>query len=234
VPLRRRPVRRGGQRGGTAVQKQLGATMSALDPPTHNFLVTRMTPGQRRALLLGVDSGGRLPEGMVSSRILSSIPEHWARTDQATGARILTVQGRAALTTVDRYRALRRAHPETGGVSAQTHADGLGMARDGLVIFQDPRGRITDGTRPWETMDRPFITERGRKLVGMPLTAPHERYPLRSRALWARDGQPDQLVQVEGGPYTDGTILVLPLTDDLYWRTVYRIEIPVSDLRPIG
>ena len=73
-----------------------------------------MRPRQRQALLAGVDTGGRIPDGVVSARVLNSIPEAWARTDEKTGDRFLTAEGRAALIPFDRYRKLRGTNPESG------------------------------------------------------------------------------------------------------------------------
>src|SRR4051812_17066612 len=106
----------------------------------HSFTITRMTLGQRRALLAAVDAGVRLPDGVVPARVLESMPEAWARTDEETGRRFLTPQGRAALVPLDRFRQLRRANPETGAVYGLNHRDGQGLHRDGLVIFQSRDG----------------------------------------------------------------------------------------------
>ncbi|PAZ12317.1 hypothetical protein CLM62_30615 [Streptomyces sp. SA15] len=159
----------------------------------YSYAITKMTKGQRKALLAGVDAGGRLPDGVVSARVLGSIPETWARTDQETGSRFLTLEGRAALIPIDRYRHLRRANPETGAVYGLNHYEGMGMSRDGLVIFQSRDGRIAEASESWRTLAGAYITERGRKLVGMPLTAPPltARLPVGSRAVWVREGKPD-------------------------------------------
>ncbi|MFJ5817296.1 hypothetical protein ACIQGT_25880 [Streptomyces sp. NPDC093108] len=112
----------------------------------HSFTLTKMTPGQRNAMLAGVDDSGRLPEGVVTARVLASIPEEWARTDERTGSRFLTPQWRAALLPLDRYQHLRRANPETDAVYGLNHYDGHGLHRDGLVIFQSTDGRIAGST----------------------------------------------------------------------------------------
>ena len=183
----------------------------------HSYAITKMTPGQRKALLAGVDAGGRLPDGVVSARVVESIPETWARTDEETGSRFLTPQGRAALIPFDRYRQLRRANPETGAVHGLNHRDGQGLHRDGLVVFQSHDGRIAGPTDHWMTNAYPYITERGRKLVGMPLTAPAltARLPIGSTAVWMRDGRPDELVRVGSWLFADGTVRVTPLARSL-------------------
>ncbi|MER5222908.1 hypothetical protein [Streptomyces flaveus] len=55
----------------------------------YSYAITKMTKGQRKALLAAVDGGGCLPDGVVSARVLESIPEAWARTDEKTGSRFL-------------------------------------------------------------------------------------------------------------------------------------------------
>ncbi|PNG16677.1 hypothetical protein [Streptomyces cahuitamycinicus] len=198
----------------------------------YSYAITKMTKGQRKALLAGVDAGGRLPDGVVSARVLGSIPEAWARTDEETGSRFLTPEGRAALIPIDRYRHLRRANPETGAVYGLSHYDGQGLSRDGLVIFQNCDGRIAEAADHWRTDAYPYITTRGRKLVGMPLTAPTSaaRLPYRSRAVWRREGRPDELVQVNSWPFSDGMVIVHPLqTNGLDYR---ETEAPAAELHP--
>jgi hypothetical protein len=196
----------------------------------HSFAVTKMTPGQRNALLAGVDTGGRLPDGVATARVLNSIPEEWARTDEKTGSRFLTPEGRAVLTTMDRYVALRRANPETGAVSGLNHYDGQGLHRDGLVIFQSSDGRIAGPTDYWETNARPYLTERARKLIGIPLTPPPfaTRLPVGSRAVWMREGEPPQPVKIKSWPYSDGTVRIHLLTG--HWNG--GREVPAAELLP--
>ncbi|MFD8903064.1 hypothetical protein [Streptomyces ardesiacus] len=181
--------------------------------PLHNFTITRMTPGQRNALLAGVDGDGRLPDAVVPARVLKSIPEAWARTDEETGSRFLTPQGRAALLPIDRFVCLRRANPETGAVYGLNYRDGQGLHRDGLVIFQSQDGQVAGPTDYWMINAYPYITERGRKLVGMPLTAPPfaSRLPVGSRALWVRQGAPPMPVEVKSWPFSDGMVRIHPL-----------------------
>ncbi|MEE1764461.1 hypothetical protein [Streptomyces sp. SP18BB07] len=200
--------------------------------PLHSYAITKMSKGQRKVLLAAVDGGGRLPGGVVSARVLESISEAWARTEEETGSRFLTPEGRAALLPTDRYRQLRRANPQTGAVYGLNHRDGQGLSRDGLVIFQSSDGRIAEATEHWRTNAYPYITERGRKLVGMPLTAPSfaARLPIGSRAVWVRDGKPDMPVEVKGWPFGDGTVRVHPLADD--WPGYRETEVPAAELHP--
>ncbi|WP_331732928.1 hypothetical protein OG613_48930 (plasmid) [Streptomyces sp. NBC_00015] len=198
----------------------------------HSFTITRMTHGQRRALLAAVDAGGRLPDGVVPARVLESVPEAWARTDEETGRRFLTPQGRAALVPLDRFRQLRRANPETGAVYGLNHRDGQGLHRDGLVIFQSRDGCVSGPTDYWMINAGPYITERGRKLVGMPLTAPPfaTRLPVGSRAMWMSPGAPPRLVEVKSWPFCDGTVRIHPLTGH---RPDYREDdVPAEELFP--
>lgn len=198
----------------------------------YSYAITKMTPSQREALLAGVDAGGRLPDGIVSARVLESIPETWARTDEETGSRFLTAEGRAALTPLDRYRHLRRANPETGAVSGLNYRDGQGMSRDGLVIFQSHDGRIEEATDRWRTLAVAYITDRGRKLVGMPLSAPPfaTRLPVGSRAMRMREGKPAEPVEVKGWPFSDGTVPVCLLTG--HWMNYRETEVPATELQP--
>ncbi|MFD5079533.1 hypothetical protein [Streptomyces sp. NPDC058371] len=191
-----------------------------------------MTSGQRSALLAAVEAGGRLPDAVVPARVLESIPEAWARTDEETGSRFLTPKGRAALIPLDRFRQLRRANPETGAVYGLNHRDGQGLHRDGLVIFQSRDSRITGPTDYWMTNARPYITERGRKLVGMPLTAPPfaVRLPVGSHAVWIREGAPPKPVEVKSWPFSDGTVRVHPLTGQ--WPAYREDEVPAIELLP--
>jgi len=182
--------------------------------PLHSFTITRMSPGQRKALLAGVDGDGRLPDAVVPARVLKSIPEAWACTDAKTGSRFLTPQGRAALLPMDRYLHLRRANPETGAVyGLNDQRDRQGLHRDGLVIFQNQDGQVAGPADYWAINAYPYITERGRKLVGMPPTAPlfASRLPVGSRALWVREGEPPMPVEVKSWPFSDGMVRVRPL-----------------------
>ncbi|WP_435057575.1 hypothetical protein [Streptomyces sp. bgisy060] len=200
-----------------------------LDTDTLTFGIRKLPKGHRAALLAAVDTGGRLPTG-IRRNVLASLPEEWARTDPQTGHRWLTGAGRAVLLTVDRYRTLRDANPETGYVPLVNYAAGRGLSRDGLIVFRAPSGEPVDATDRWVTGVVPCITTRGRKLVGMPLVAPAltQRFPLRSRALWRRPGRPDETVQVDEWPMGDGLIRIWGPTGS-YWP---RREIPVSELRP--
>ncbi|MER5222911.1 hypothetical protein [Streptomyces flaveus] len=82
------------------------------------------------------------------------------------------------------------------------------MSRDGLVIFQSRDGRITEATERWRTLAAAYITERGRKLVGMPLIAPPfaARLPVGSRAVWVREGKPDMPVEVKSWQFSNGAV----------------------------
>lgn len=194
------------------------------------FGTMKLPPAQRRAMLAAIDIGGHLPTN-TPERVLDKIPETWARTGTRTGLRWLTEAGAGTLLTVDRYRKLRRADPETGAVTMLNYAEGRGLARDGLVVFLDRRGRPADPTDTWRTGASPYITARGRKLVGMPLTAPAltARFPLQSRAIWRRPGQPDVHVQVHGWPMVDGRVRVWLSKE--HWNP--EREVPVTELRPL-
>ncbi|MFF8619174.1 hypothetical protein [Streptomyces sp. NPDC015350] len=198
----------------------------------HSFDITKMTPGQRKAMLAGVDAGGRLPDGVVTARVLASIPETWARTDERTGTRFLTPKGRAALLPLDRYRHLRRANPETGEVYGLNHYDGQGLHRDGLVIFQSTDGRIAGPTDYWKINAHPYLTERARKLIGMPLTPPPfaTRLPVGSRAMWRKEGESPQLVQIKSWPFADGTVRVHLLAG--HWVKYPENDVPAAELHP--
>ncbi|MEU8540828.1 hypothetical protein AB0C52_12725 [Streptomyces sp. NPDC048717] len=202
--------------------------LSTFEPP---FVRVKMSSAQRRAMLAAIDISGHLPIN-TSKRVLNSIPEKWARTDTRTGLRRLTETGAGALLTVDRYRKLRRANPETGLVRGLNHAEGRGLTRDGLVVFLDERGWPADPIDKWRTGAIPYITPRGRKLVGMPLTTPAlaARFPLQSRALWRRPGRPDVLVEIRGWPMTDGKVLVWQFEE--IWFPSER-QVPVAELRPL-
>ncbi|MGA5134965.1 hypothetical protein ACPCTO_34800 [Streptomyces olivoreticuli] len=187
-----------------------------------------MPKGQRRAMLTAIDTGGNLPVD-TPRRVLDSLPEEWVGTDPRTGLRRLTEEGWSVLLPVDRFRALKHANPETGRVPGLNYAQGRGLSRDGLVEFRDRVGKSVEATERWRTGVSPYITTRGRKLVGMPLMAPAftARLPLRSRGIWRRPGQPDTRVQINGWPMTDGTVRVFLPTG--IWR---EREAPAAELRP--
>ncbi|MFF0481901.1 hypothetical protein [Streptomyces sp. NPDC004435] len=196
-----------------------------------SYCIVKMPPARRRAMLAAIDIGGHLPTN-TPGRVLDSIPETWARTDTRTGLRWLTEAGASALLNVDRFRKLRRADPEKGIVTGLSYAEGRGLTRDGLIVFLDPRGRPADPTDRWITGAVPYITPRGRKVVGMPLAAPAltARFPLWSWAIWRRPGQPDVHVQVHSWPMLDGKVRVwLPKE---HWNRPER-EVPVTELRPL-
>lgn len=191
------------------------------------------TPGQRCVMLAAVDAYGQLPAD-ANRRVLNSIPETWARTDEESGGRFLTADGRAALAPLGRFYLLERAHPDGGGVpSMNGRGDALAMLRDGLVVFQDAEGRAVSISERWDRGVWPRITERGRKLVGMPLTAPpfSVRLPVRSQAVWRREGQPDRPVQVNGWPFDDGTVRVLPLDTPL--NKIRETRAPAKEIHPV-
>ncbi|MEU3639942.1 hypothetical protein AB0H23_27460 [Streptomyces albogriseolus] len=200
--------------------------------PFHDYTITRMTRGQRSALLAGVDGDGRLPDATVTARVLNSIPEEWARTDRETGNRFLTPRGRAALLPINRFVCLRRANPETGAVFGLNYRDGQGLHRDGLVIFQNQDGQVAGPTDYWVIKAYPHITERGRKLIGMPLTAPPfaSRLPVGSRALWVRQDETPEPVEIKSWPFTDGMVRVRPLIGD--GLTYREDEVPAAELSP--
>ncbi|MCX4677680.1 hypothetical protein OG413_20625 [Streptomyces sp. NBC_01433] len=191
----------------------------------------KMTKGQRRAMLAAIDTGGRLPAG-TSRRVLDSFPQDWIRTDPGTGLRWLTDIGWAALLPLDRFHALKHADPETGSVSGLDYAAGRGLLRDGLIVFRDPAGQLVGATDCWKTNGAPYITTRGRKLVGMPLRAPAFtlRLPVGIWGLWRRAGQPDAPVRITGWPMADGTVRV----QLRYWRhwSEFQQDVPVDELRP--
>ncbi|MEU1355384.1 hypothetical protein ABZ410_15995 [Streptomyces cinnamoneus] len=195
-----------------------------------SYTIQKIPNGQRRALLAAIDTGGHLPT-RTPRRVLNSLPEEWARTDPRTGLRRLTDTGRGALLTVDRFRALRRANPETGVVPGLNYAEGRGLSRDGLVAFRDRTGKSMEATDRWRTGVSAYITTRGRKLVGMPLTVPAfaTRLPVHSWGIWKRPGQPDTRVQIIGWPMADGSVRVWPLTGA--WDE-YEREVPAAELRP--
>ncbi|MFB6529876.1 hypothetical protein [Streptomyces sp. NPDC056399] len=196
-----------------------------------SYCIVKMPPARRRAMLAAIDIGGHLPTN-TPEKVLDSIPETWALTDARTRLRWLTEAGTSALLNVDRFRKLRRTDPETGIVTGLNYAEGRGLTRDGLIVFLDPRGRPADPTDTWRTGAAPYITPRGRKLVGMPLTAPAltARFPRRSWAIWRRPGQPDTHVRVYGWPMLDGQVRVwLPKE---HWNRAER-EVPVAELRPL-
>ncbi|MGW1275569.1 hypothetical protein ACWD4V_01240 [Streptomyces tsukubensis] len=192
-------------------------------------MITKMPMKQRRALLAAIDTGGRLPTG-ISSRVLDALPEAWARTEARTGHRWLTDEGWAALIPTDRFRNLTRANPETGTVTGLNYAERRGLSRDGLIVIRDPAGTPVDPTDhvPHSTA---YITPRGRRLVGMPLTAPafSTRIPPDSWAIWRRPGQPDRLVHVRGWQMSDGTVRVW----DREARYYPEVELPAAELRPL-
>ncbi|GHF32878.1 hypothetical protein GCM10010218_12430 [Streptomyces mashuensis] len=202
-------------------------------PPELNLSYTtqKIPNGQRRAILAAIDTGGYLPT-RTPRRVLNSLPEEWARTDPRTGLRRLTDAGWGALMTVDRFHALRRANPETGVVPGLNYAEGRGLSRDGLVVFRDRTGKSVEATDRWRTGASAYITTRGRKLVGMPLTGPAfaTRLPVNSRGIWKRPGQPDTRVQINGWPMADGSVRVWPLTGA--WAAKREREVPAAELRP--
>ena len=160
--------------------------------------------------------------------MLNSIPEAWARTDKKAG-RFLTAEGYAALVPFDRYRRLRRTNPESGTVPGLNYSAGRGLARDGLVIFQGCDGQVVEAAEAWDAT--PYITERGRKLIGMPLVRPEfaDRLPVRSEAVWRREGEADVFVQVISWPFDDGTVIVHHPNHGLTWRS---IDAPAAELHP--
>ncbi|MFF8883124.1 hypothetical protein [Streptomyces flaveolus] len=198
----------------------------------HSYGIVKMTRAQRQALLAAVDSDGRLPDTVVSPRVLQSIPQEWARTDTRTGSRILTPTGRAALLPLDRYRQLRGAHPETGAVYGLNHRDRQGLHRDQLIILQNDDGQTATPTDHWMINALPYITERGRKLVGIPLTAPSftTHLPVGAHALWTPEGEPPTPVEIKGWPFTDGTVRVCLLASPTL--TYSEKEVPAGELRP--
>ncbi|MFI1012581.1 hypothetical protein [Streptomyces sp. NPDC020965] len=199
--------------------------------PLSPYSIQKMPKGQRRAMLAAIDAGGRLPAD-TPARTLNALPEAWARTEPRTGLRWLTGAGRTALIPLDRFLSLKRANPETGMTSSLNHAAGCTLSRDGLIVFRDPTGQPVDAVDRWAANAFPYITVRGRKLVGMPLTAPafSARMPMNSRAIWRRSGKPDILVYVYGWPMSDGTVRVWPCT---WSRHHAEREVPANELRPL-
>ncbi|MFI9078720.1 hypothetical protein ACIGW8_19965 [Streptomyces sioyaensis] len=201
---------------------------------TTGYTTDKPTPGQRRVMLAAVDADGRLPDG-ANQRVLNNIPESWARTDAAAGGRFLTAEGRAVLAPLGRFSLLARANPETGGLPGTTgHSDMLALVRDGLAVVQDSEGRPAPVADRWERGNSLRITERGRKLVGMPLAAPEfaERFPVRSRAMWKREGEPAQPVQILGWPLADGTVRVLPEGTPLSYAQSTERPVPAEQIHP--
>ncbi|MFF8789148.1 hypothetical protein [Streptomyces sp. NPDC015125] len=201
---------------------------------TTAYTTDKLTRGQRRVMLAAVDADGRLPDG-ANQRVLNNITESWARTDAAAGGRFLTAEGRAALAPLGRFSLLARANPLTGSLSGTTgHSDTLALVRDGLAVLQDSEGRPVPVADRWERGISLRITERGRRLVGMPLTAPEfaERFPVYSRAMWKREGEPARLVQILGWPLTDGTVRVLPEGARLSYSQRTERPVPAGQIHP--
>lgn len=202
---------------------------------TTGYTTDKTTLGQRRAMLAAVDAGGRLPDD-ANRRVLDSIPETWARTDAERGGRFLTPEGRAVLAPLGRFDLLARANPETGALPGSIgHYDLLALARDGLAVVQDAEGRAVAPTVRWELGNVPRITERGRRLVGMPLTAPPfaERFPLGSLAVWQRQGKPARPVLILGWPLTDGTVRVMPQETGLSYAASGERPVPAEEIHPM-
>ncbi|MFG2795828.1 hypothetical protein [Streptomyces pseudovenezuelae] len=202
---------------------------------TTAYTTDKATPGQRRVMLAAVDADGRLPDG-ANQRVLNSLPESWARTDVAAGGRFLTTEGRAALAPLGRFFLLARANPVNGCLPGTTgHSDMLALVRDGLAVLQDSDGRPVSVADRWERGNSLRITERGRRLVGMPLTAPAfaERHPVGSRAMWKQqEGEPARPVQILGWPLADGTVYVLPESTYLSYAASRERPVPAEQIRP--
>ncbi|OVZ99518.1 hypothetical protein B9W64_37640 [Streptomyces sp. CS159] len=201
---------------------------------TTAYTTDKATPGQRRVMLAAVDEDGRLP-AVANQRVLNSIPESWARTDAVRGGRFLTAEGRAALAPLGRYLLLARADPEEGYLSGSTgHHDMLALVRDGLAVLQDSEGNPMPTANRWERGNSLRITERGRRLVGMPLTAPEfaERFPVGGTALWKREGEPARSVRVLGWPLADGTVYVMPQDPRLSYAESKDRPVPAAQLHP--
>ncbi|MFF8399893.1 hypothetical protein [Streptomyces sp. NPDC016172] len=201
---------------------------------TTDYTTDKLTLGQRRVMLAAVDADGRLPDG-ANQRVLNNIPESWARTDAEAGGRFLTAEGRAALAPLGRFSLLARANPETGALPGTTgHSDMLALVRDGLAVLQDSEGRPVPVADRWERGNSLRITERGRRLVGMPLTAPPfaERFPVGSWAMWKREGEPARPVQILGWPLADGTVRVLPSGSRLSYAESAERPVPAEQLHP--
>ncbi|MFG2408706.1 hypothetical protein ACGFR8_31065 [Streptomyces brevispora] len=199
-----------------------------------SYTAEKATVGQRRVMLAAVDAGGQLPVD-AHPRVLRSIPETWALTDGDAGGRFLTAEGRTVLAPLGRFYLLRQANPETGAMPGSTcHSDLLGLVRDGLAVIQDAEGRTVSVSERWDRGNGLYISERGRKLVGMPLTAPPfaARFPLYSRALWKRQGKPDCSVAVRGWPLADGTVHVRPVGADLSYAASRERAVPAEEIHP--
>jgi hypothetical protein len=200
---------------------------------TTTYSTAKPTPAQRRVMLDAVDADGRLSD-TASPRVLGSIPETWART-AAAGGRYLTAEGRAALAPSGRFRLLTRANPETGSLPGATgHFDALALVRDGLAVVEDCNGRPVTVAERWERGNSLRITERGRRLVGMPLTAPEfaKRFPLHCEAVWKRDGEPEQPVSILGWPLADGTVYVRPTSTGLSYAASTERPVPAEEIHP--
>ncbi|MFC9280918.1 hypothetical protein [Streptomyces collinus] len=201
---------------------------------TTAYTTDKPTPGQRRIMLAAVDADGRLP-GNAHRRVLSSIPETWARTDAERGGRFLTAEGRAVLAPLGRYLLLAQANPETGALSgALGYFDLLALVRDGLAVVQDPAGTPVAASDRWNGPNYPHITERGRRLVGMPLAAPPfaQRHPLGSPAVWKREGEPAMPVRVLGWPLADGTVRVCRTDTGLSYAESRERPVPAEEIHP--
>ncbi|MFF7838850.1 hypothetical protein ACFZC6_08545 [Streptomyces ossamyceticus] len=201
---------------------------------TTAYTTDKATPGQRRVMLAAVDADGRLPDG-ANQRVLNSLPESWARTDVAAGGRFLTTEGRAVLAPLGRFFLLARANPVNGCLSGTTgRSDMLALVRDGLAVLQDSDGRPVSVADRWERGNSLRITERGRRLVGMPLTAPEfaERFPVWSQAMWKREGEPARPVQILGWPLADGTVFVRPSGAHLSYAEQRERPVPAKQIRP--
>ncbi|MEU6756066.1 hypothetical protein [Streptomyces sp. NPDC046685] len=152
------------------------------------------TKAQRQAMLAAVDNGGRLPDGL-SSLLLAHISQAWIApaADSTDGALHLTAEGRDALAPDGRFKRLEEANPETCAMPSLNHAERQSLARDGLIELREG----------W-----PYITVRGRRLVGMPLVRPDlpDHLALDAQALWRQPGKPDVLVSVRSWPFADGTV----------------------------
>ncbi|MFF7169744.1 hypothetical protein [Streptomyces pseudovenezuelae] len=201
---------------------------------TTAYTTDKATPGQRRVMLAAVDADGRLPDA-ANQRVLNGLPESWARTDVAAGGRFLTTEGRAVLAPLGRFFLLARANPETGHLPGTTgHSDMLALVRDGLAVLQDNDGRPVSVADRWELGNSLRITERGRRLVGMPLAVPPfaERHPVGSRAMWKLEGEPGRPVQILGWPLADGTVFVLPTSAHLSYAANREQPVPAEQIRP--
>ncbi|MDH6629367.1 hypothetical protein M2271_007203 [Streptomyces sp. LBL] len=201
---------------------------------TTAYTTDKLTLGQRRVMLAAVDADGRLPD-VANQRVLNGISESWARTDVAAGGRFLTAEGRAAVAPLGRFSLLARANPETGRLPGTTgHSDMLALVRDGLAVLQDSDGRPLPVADRWERGNSLRITERGRRLVGMPLTAPEfaKRHPVGSWAMWKREGETARPVQILGWPLADGTVRVLPRGARLSYAESAERPAPAEQIRP--